>query len=374
MRQARTSIWLEMYIFETGKIGREVADLLVRKAQAGLTVRLLLDGLGSSGAVSGGAAVTPAFLHQLMWGGVSVRIYHPVQFRTILSVLGRGFNQLVSHLNRRNHRKVCIIDGDSAFVGGMNIMDLALERYAKGKAWRDTSVRVEGLPIKEMELAFETTWRRAKRPRGSPESREPRKKGRLLESLRKRRTKKRVNFADSLVRLNDRRKDRRENYRALVRAILTAKERVWITTAYFVPSSGLVHALRFAAWAGVDVRIVVSRQSDVFFMPYVAAAFYQSLLHAGIRIFEYKPRFMHCKIVILDDRVSVGTSNLNTRSLFHDLETDVVLAEKKTVESFVEQFHADLEESQEVTLDHGPHRSWWVRFAGRVALLIQYFL
>lgn len=379
MRAAKTSIWVEMYIFESGKLGHELADILVRKAQQGLTVRVLIDGLGSSGPTG----VTPAFLQQLLWGGVSVRIYHPVHFSAILRILGRGFSRLVSNLNRRNHRKVCIVDGSVAYVGGMNVMDIAVERFGKDKAWRDSSVRVEGQPIKEIEQAFEMTWRRSRRPRGSPETRlqEIRKRKKLrqriqpfLSALRRRRLGRRSVFSDSLVRMNDRRRLRRENYRALIRGILTSKKRVWIATAYFVPSSGLVYALRFAAWAGVDVRILVPKQSDVFFMPWVAAAFYQSLLHAGIRIFEYVPRFLHTKILILDDRVSVGTSNLNTRSLFHDLEIDVVLREKKSLESFMAQFEKDCEQSEEVTLGRGPHRSWWVRIAGRFALMIQYFL
>jgi cardiolipin synthase len=161
-----------------------------------------------------------------------------------------------------------------------------------------------------------------------------------------------------LVRLNTRRALRRENYLDLLVRILGAKRRIWIENAYFVPDGALIRALKVAAESGVDVKIVVPAISDVFFIPWVTAAFNLGLLRAGVKVFEYNKGMMHAKTVLIDDWGLVGSSNLNHRSLFHDLEADLVLADESACLS-------------QVTLDNWRSRPTLERLIGKVLLLFK---
>jgi cardiolipin synthase len=156
--------------------------------------------------------------------------------------------------------------------------------------------------------------------------------------------------------------------------LVGAQRRIWIETAYFVPDGSLVRALRAAAEGGVDVRIVVPAVSDIFFIPWVTSAFHVGLLRAGVRIFEYTGSMMHAKTMLIDDWGLVGSSNLNHRSLFHDLEADVVLASEEASCSLEQQFERDCSGSREVALDTWHERSWIERALGRLLLWMRWVL
>jgi cardiolipin synthase len=176
------------------------------------------------------------------------------------------------------------------------------------------------------------------------------------------------------VRLNLRRAQRRENYLDLLVRILKSERRIWIENAYFVPDGSLVRALRTAAEAGVDVRIVVPAVSDVFFIPWVTSAFHVGLLQAGVRIFEYTKGMLHAKTMLIDDWGLVGSSNLNHRSLLHDLEADLVLGAEDASRSLEEQFEVDCTDSREVTLRNWRERPWLERVLGRMLLWMRWVL
>jgi cardiolipin synthase A/B len=171
-----------------------------------------------------------------------------------------------------------------------------------------------------------------------------------------------------LVRLNNKLALRRKNYRDLLARIAAARERIWITNAYFVPRGGLLRALGAAAKAGVDVRILVPAKSDIIFMPWVAAAFYYGLLKSGVRVFEYQPAVLHAKTMLIDDWMTVGSSNLNSRSMFHDLEADVVLSTCESLRALEAAFERDLGQSKEVILADWLKRPILQRWLGRIAL------
>jgi cardiolipin synthase len=164
---------------------------------------------------------------------------------------------------------------------------------------------------------------------------------------------------------------RSENYLDLLVKILGAQGRVWITNAYFVPDASLIRVLRIAAEAGVDVRIVVPAFSDVVFIPWVTSAFHLGLLRAGVRIFEYTGSVLHAKTMLIDDWGLVGSSNLNHRSLLHDLEADVVLGSKEATSALAEQFVADCAHSREVTLRNWKSRPLLERIVGRMLLVVR---
>lgn len=330
---ARASIDLEMYIFEDDACGRRVISALTAATQRGVKVRVLVDGIGS-----------PRFSPRML-PGVDARIYHPVPWKRL--------HRIFRKLNKRNHRKVFVIDDSIAWVGSMNISACHLRAEKGEKAWRDTGVRVAGTEVRVMKAAFDAAWERRLRDRGG--------------SVRAIGARLRAFWSARLVRLNLHAWLRQKNTVDLLRRIRSARERVWITTPYFVPTGFFLRALRLAARKGRDVRILLPKTSDVFFMAWANAAFYNDLLKSGVRIYEYRPRFLHSKIMIIDDWMTVGTSNINHRSFIHDLEIDVVLTKQESRQSIVDQFMLDLGESIEVK--PGPRS-----IVGRIILALRYWM
>jgi cardiolipin synthase len=153
--------------------------------------------------------------------------------------------------------------------------------------------------------------------------------------------------------LNHTRRLRKRTYEELLHRISTAQSRVWLTNAYFAPSGKLARSLKAACERGVDVRILVPRNSDVFFMPWVATAHYVLILKYGGKVYEYLPRFLHAKTTVIDHWATVGSSNLNRRSLLHDFEIDLVLIDKTVKQTLADQFLTDLQSSEQVLAARG---------------------
>ena len=353
---AEKQIDMESYIFASDRIGQRIFSALARAVKRGVPVRLLVDGIGSSSWIT--------TLRQ--WArrdGIQFKVFHELPWERWWRGEGEPsarrskLRELLRRLNNRNHRKVCIVDSRRAFVGSMNVIDYHVPSLARSSTWRDTGVSVEGKDVRALEQSFEWLWFGALR--------------RLAWRLRG----KRKRFASSdLVRLNTLRKHRRDNYLDLLVRIVGAQRRVWITNAYFVPDGSLVRALSVAAEAGVDVRILVPQFSDVWFIPWVASAFHLGLLRAGVRIFEYTGTVLHAKTMVVDDWALVGSSNLNHRSLLHDLEADVVLPTEKDRTELEKQFILDLDSADEVTLDTWQQRPWIERWFGGVLLAFRHLL
>lgn len=340
---ARRSVDLETYIFERDRIGQAVLRDLEAAAARGVKVRLLLDGFGCW-------RWTLGQLEALRAKGVHARVYHPLpwQNRAAFTWLARfdlrrlllGFFKL----NRRNHRKACVIDRRLAFVGGMNVTS---ERV------RDTSVLVRGRGVATLGSAFEHAWRQHRSLRQ-----------RLLDLLPRHPRR-------GPVRLNQTRGQRRQAYGELLHRILGAQKRVWIANPYFVPDIALVRALRFAAWNGVEIRLLFPRDNNIWGFKWAAKAYYLTLLAAGARIFEYKPRLLHAKVVLVDGWALVGSTNLNHRSLLHDLEVDVVLSAPSSLAALEAQYLLDLADAEEINYRAWTGRSLGHRLLQKLALLFR---
>ncbi len=359
IRHARETIDLETYIYNDDDYGRSLTLLLKEAAERGVRVRVLVDGVGSP-------VWAIRFLPEMTEAGVEGKVFHPLPwvFWSYSMARRKGFNgllKLFQKLNQRNHRKVCVVDRKYAWLGSMNISACHLEKIFGRRAWRDTGLRVEGEGVAQLTAAFEKAWRRS---RGK-------QKGVRRAFLR---LFKRDRQIHPLVRLNDTRTKRAFYHDDLLDRISQVRRRVWITNAYFVPNGELVRALREAAFAGVDVRIIVPRKSDVFFIRWVAAAFYGGLLESGVRIFEYSPTILHAKTILIDEWACVGSSNLNYRSLLHDLEVDVVVTGKAAHAALEAQFAEDQKNSREVFIPDWKRMSWIERWGGRIALLFKYWL
>ena len=353
--RARRLVLLEVYIFGDDEIGRQVEDALAAAAKRGVKTLLLVDGVGSGGWIEQRAG-------KLSRRGVQVRVYHPppwqvarfsIPTRERIKVAGRW----IRYLNRRNHRKVCLIDGAIAWVGSMNLVREHSCLLQKENAWRDVGARVTGDGTRILVRAFIAAWRHAWRVLGD----------RLYPSFSLRSPHFPLPL-DGLVRLNHGIRMRRRYYRDLLARISHARQRVWIANAYFVPQGSLIEALGEAVANGADVRIVVPAHSDVWFMPFVAATFADQLTRAGVRLLQYQPCMLHSKTMLVDDWGSVGSTNLNNRSLRHDLEADVVLRTLESLTRMEDIFASDMKRSVEIT-GSGDRPPWWVRMIGNIMLL-----
>lgn len=298
---ASRSIDLETYIFEWDPVGLRMIERLRAAAARGVRVRLVLDGLGTW--------FTQERIQESFTGTrVELKVFHP------FSLFGFTFSQF----NRRLHRKVCVVDQRTCFVGSFNVCDLPN---------RDTAVRLTGGAIWVFVHAFERLWKK-----GSGFS-------------------KRGNRGFSLVRLNETKKMRRICNHDLTRRIRTSKNRIWVTNAYFVPPLFLLRELCYAGLRGVDVRLLLPERPDHAFMKRMATAFYRTLILSGVRVHEYRDSFLHAKTWLVDDWALVGSTNLNHRSLVHDLEVDVVLLRQESRDLLGARFLKDLEHSNEMRLE-----------------------
>lgn len=355
LKEARRSVDIEIYWFENDFLGKRILEVLKNLSLKNVKMRILVDGIGSLG-------INHGLLKELEQAKISTRIYHPTPWdQNYFSFLWwfrwKAYVSLLGRINQRNHRKVTIIDESIVFVGSQNFSHVHLSRQAGGEGWRDTGLQLKGPEVEQFVSGFTRSWLYSARPAG------------FLKSMGW--SKK---FRQSLVRFNFSVSMRRRSYIELIQRIYESTQRVWITNAYFVPDGSLIKALRFAAWSGTDVKILVPKKPDVFLIRFVSSAFYYGLLIAGVRIFEYIPSMLHAKTLMIDDWAIVGSSNLNHRSLMHDLEVDVVINQTSSLKSLDKQFNIDLENSNEVTMQEWLSRPFVERLIGKILMRLRYWL
>lgn len=356
IQHAKHSIQLEMYTFNRDHLGKIVADALCDAAERGVDVKVMVDGCGTPHWGS-------SFAKQLEKAGAQTKVFHPFPWQlwnwsrsaVKLPILLKWI-YLALKSNSRNHRKVCIIDNHIAYVGSVNISKHHLNANNGGDDWRDTSIKLVHCDVSDLQRAFDNAWSHRTI------------KERIRDTFRHIKR-------NPLIRLNHSRHRRRILYKNLLRRIQRTQKRIWITNAYFVPDNFLLRRLKEAARLGVDVRILLPSKSDVMMMPWASSAFYYSLLKDGVRIFEYLPSNLHAKTLILDDWALIGSSNLNHRSLLHDLEADINVTKLESIATLQHSFLNDLKQSREISLEHWhKHRPLRQRFMGRLLLYMKYWI
>lgn len=356
IRQSKERVDLETYTFANDFLGREIAIALVEAAKRGVLVRVIVDGAGTP-------RWSTTFAYMLESAGVETKVFHPFPWQ--LWEIGHStaklpillkLSYLLLKVNARDHRKVCMIDNEIAYVGSFNINKCHLNQSQGGDSWRDTSVRLSGVYLRDLKKAFNIAWH----SRTIQE--------RLRDSFRQVRR-------GSTIRLNYTRHRRRILYKDLLRRISQCKKRIWITNAYFVPENFLLRRLKEAAERHIDVRVLLAKKSDVMMMPWASSTFYFSLLKAGVKIFEYMPSVLHAKTLILDDWMLVGTSNLNYRSLLHDLEADIMITVQEAKTVLEQQFLKDIRVSREISwVSWKRFRPAYQRLLGRLVLYMKYWI
>ena len=315
--QARHAVHLEYYIFEPDSVGSLLRDLLIDRARAGLQIRLLLDGLGSRGC-------SPRFLAPLLESGAEVAWFHPIRFGRLL---------VRPTLNLRTHRKIVVIDGITGFTGGVNISDTQSER-ASAAAFHDLHLRMEGEVVRGLQLAFAENWHYAT--------------GRKLDHPKHWPTLPRGDIRCQLVPSGPD-NPQAPIHRTYVDLLHRAKERVWVMTPYFVPDTAVLLALTSAALRGLDVRLLLPRKNDSALVRAAARSFYPELLAAGVRVFEFQPRMLHGKALLIDDDTClIGSANVDARSFWLNFELCVLIHDHGVNQSLAQRIEADLAQSREV--------------------------
>jgi cardiolipin synthase len=310
---AREEVLAESYIWKDDATGRAMLDALGRAASRGVAVRVLADAWGSF-------STRRAFWREMRERGIEVRIFNPLFPHLILQPF-------------RDHRKIVVVDRAVAFTGGMNFGDEYCIGADSGPAWRDTHARVEGPAAWEMAIVFSEAWQLAG---GSELEHEP-----LAPP----------EGAGARVLVLDSRPGRGHGETASVLAatVAAARERVWITNAYFAPRRRAIDALGGAARRGVDVRLLLPGRTDVPFVRHAGHGWYESLLAVGVRVFEYQPAILHAKTAVTDDFVSlVGSSNLDFRSFHFNAECNFLILDEEVGRTMSAAFERDLASSREI--------------------------
>ncbi|MGB9429011.1 MAG: phospholipase D-like domain-containing protein [Gammaproteobacteria bacterium] len=332
--RARHSIKLESYIFADDEIGRRFAAALGERARAGVQVLVNIDAAGSLFWASRRLEKT------LRRDGVRVHWFHRWSWRE------------PSRYNRRNHRKLLVVDGRVGFLGGFNIhRENSREIYGEAR-WRDTHLEVHGRLARMLQILFDAFWRGQRR--NYPFIQEP--------------------GGDTLI-TNHSRRGRlflRDLYAARFAA---AHQRIWLSTPYFVPDRRTQRNLMAAARRGLDVRVLVPRKSDVRIAQWAARAAYAGLLNAGVKIYKYQPRMLHAKILVVDGHwSSIGTANIDYRSFFLNYELNLVSRDGELATALEQQFLDDLKQSEQIYPARWAQRNWLGRILELVGWLARRWL
>lgn len=353
IQSARNHINLETYIFEDDEIGQRLADALISKQKEGVQVNLIYDSVGS-------LATPKEFFQRMSDSGIHVLEYNPVN----LLRLRKGWN-----INQRDHRKLLIVDGQVAFVGGINISSVysSGSRPKSGKKkpdkqpWRDTHVRIEGPVATEFQKLFIETWARQHGAPLSPELYFPTPQRKGSEVVRAIGSSPEESF--SLM------------YATLLSAISSAESEVYITSAYFVPDVQLLGTLQAAARRGVDVRLLLPSNTDSALVLHASHAYYDKLLRAGVKIYERQDALLHAKTVVIDGVWStIGSTNLDPRSFLHNQEINAVIVGQAFSDKMRVMYQQDLQASTQITLEKWRQRPFSARVKEFGARLWAYWL
>lgn len=315
---ARLYVHFESYIIHDDDAGRQFAAALIAKAQQGVRVRLVYDWLGGLGKAS------RKFWRELRAGGVEVRCYNPPRLDAPLGWLSR------------DHRKTLTVDGEVGYISGLCVGRMWIGAPNKGiEAWRDTGVEIRGPAVSDIERAFARLWGTMGEPLRASDL--------MNASTARGSVSLRIIASEpgtaGIFRLDQ-----------LVSAI--ARERVWLTDAYYAGTAPFVQALRAAALNGVDVRLLVPNSTDIPILRPISRAGYRPLLEAGVRVFEWNGTMIHAKTAVADGRwARVGSTNLNIASWIGNYEMDAMVEEAELAEQMEQQYLRDLQNATEVVLD-----------------------
>lgn len=331
MEQAKDHIHAAFYIIRDDAIGRRFRDLWIKKAREGVEVRIMYDGVGS-------CRLSESFLAGLRESGAETHGFLPP-----LSALA------ARRLNYRNHRKMVIVDGRTAFVGGFNIGEEYVGGNPKLGFWRDTHLKIRGDAALVIQHLFLSDWAKAS---GKPVDPLPRyyPDG--------------PPCGDDTVQVISGGPDRPGDgiCETVFAAINAARSSLYLTTPYFIPDPGMMAALKAAAASGVDVRIILPGKPDSRLVHGASLSYMEEMMRAGVKGYLYQKGFIHAKVVIVDGRIATaGTANMDMRSFFSNFELNVMLFDGHAVARLAEDFREDLAHCEPLDLETLSARGRWQR-------------
>ena len=338
IESAQRYILIQFFIVKDDAIGRELQSKLIQKAQEKVKVYFLYDEIGSH-------KLPQSYLRDMQIAGVTTSAFH--------STKGKA-NRF--QLNFRNHRKIVVVDGKTAYIGGHNVGDEYLGQHPKFAPWRDTHVSVEGPAVQAIQFCFVEDWYWA--TKNIPE---------LTWEL----NKAADGQEDALV-IASGPADRLETCGLMfVQAINAANERIWIASPYFVPDLQTISALKLAALRGVDVRILLPEKPDHRTVHLASFTYYQSTLPLGIKLYRYTAGFMHQKVFLVDSCcAAVGTANLDNRSFRLNFEITLLNYDPAFVKAVDTMLTDDFSRSRPVSVEDYTQRSFFFKLAARSAGLL----
>lgn len=341
LEKAERFIFLEYFIIQEGKMWNAILDILERKAKQGVDVRVVYDDIGCL------LTLPYRYFDQLEKRGIRCKVFN--EFKPIWS----------AKMNNRDHRKILVIDGHTAFNGGINLADEYINEYEKHGHWKDSAVMLKGEAVWSFTMMFLTMWNYLNNSKPTsydyymPRAKDiaPYKSGGYV-----------IPYTDSPL------DDEPVGENVYLNIINDAKEYVYVTTPYLIIDNEMVTALTLAAKSGVDVRIITPHIADKWFVHAVTRAYYKKLTKLGVKIYEYTPGFIHAKNFVSDDSVAVvGTINLDFRSLYLHFECATWMYKTDCVLDVKADYLKTLEECQEITYEDCLNVNFFVRI-GRALL------
>lgn len=329
LQQARKSIYMEYYHFGIDNSSRHIRDILMQKAREGLDVRFINENVAN-------LPILPAYYNAMKRAGVKVVHFTNLRYHLF---------DMLTRINYRDHRKIVIIDGEIGYVGGMNINNHYFYQ------WRDTHLRITGTAVASLEYLFMDSWLTADGKTDSTlfsnlsKTTSPQSEGTLIQIV--------PDGPDSRWPILE---------MSYEWTLVHAKHYMYMQTPYFAPPEPLLSAMKAAALAGVDIRLMVPQRPDSWLLRPVNKSYYKEILEAGVRVFERKGNFMHCKTFVCDDYLSsIGSANLDYRSLCLDYEANSYIYDTDFALRNKAIFFDDLEQCEEVTLANIAQRRWYER-------------
>lgn len=341
---AKHHIHMEYFNFRNDSIAAELFERLAVKAAQGVEVRLIFDAFGNW---SNSKPLKKKHLKAIRQSGIEIIKFDPINF------------PYLNHVFHRDHRKIVVIDGKIGYTGGMNVADYYVNGLPEIGDWRDMHIRLEGGTVADLQKIFFSIWNKeAKQNIGGkayfPEQKKASGNHRKTIAIVDRAPKS----TPKLLR------------RAFVKSIESAQEDIQIVNPYFVPTHSVKKALKKAIDRGINVEIMISSKSDISFTPDASKYVAYKLMKRGAHVYMFNNGFHHSKVMMIDHSFcTVGSTNLNSRSLRYDYETNAFIFDKGTTGELIKMFDADKKDSTVLTQEVWKKRSGWKRFVGWFAHL-----
>ncbi|MDZ4809414.1 MAG: cardiolipin synthase [Bacteroidota bacterium] len=342
LREASHHIHLEYYIYEYDEIGTQIIELLIEKAMQGVKVLFLYDDFGSP-------SIKKKTEERLRKAGAQVHPFHKVRFYLF-----------ANRINYRNHRKIVVIDGQTAFVGGINVADKYINNGKKSLYWRDTHVQIDGPAVYYLQYLFISDWNFC-----CPHTLKP---GDLYFPP----AAAIATEQDCFVQITASGPDSIQPsvLYSILQAIYLAKKEILIATPYFIPGDSILDALSVAALSGLSVKLLVPGISDSKIVNAASKSNYNDLLKAGVEIYLYQKGFIHAKTMVTDGMFSmIGTANMDNRSFFLNFEVNALIYDKKVAGQMRKQFFEDMEDAKKIDKKEWLSRSLYRQLPEKLARL-----